>query len=216
MPLSRVAQIAFIVIASISVYSFVRAAHSDHRLNSCTALCQLRPTYANTNRTAPPFELPNSEGKMVSLASYLGKGPVVLNFWTKTCKPCLEEMPALAELAQLLKPRGVPVVTICTDDGPDEIKDTLSVLFGDQAPPFEILFDPDTKVVEDKFGTTLYPETWILDKHGTIRARFDGPRPWSGALPLEVIEMIGRPAGCAVTFNRGKPQGPDAHLCGVR
>ncbi len=214
MPLSRVAQIAFIVAASVSVYSFVRAAHSDHRLSSCSALCQLLPTYANNNRTAPAFELPNREGKMVSLASYLGKGPVVLNFWTKTCKPCLEEMPALAELAQLLEPHGVPLVTICTDEGPDDIKDTLAVLFGDAPPPFEILFDPDTKVVQDKFGTTLYPETWILDKHGVIRARFDGPRRWSSAVALEVVEMIGRPTGCQVPFNRGKPQGPNALLCG--
>jgi thiol-disulfide isomerase/thioredoxin len=212
--LSRIAQIAFIAIASLGVYSFVRAAHSDHQLNSCTALCLLKPTYADNNRSAPTFELPNLEGKKINLASYLGKGPVVLNFWTKTCKPCLEEMPALGELAQLLKPRGVPVITICTDDGPDDVRDTLAVLFAGKPPPFEVVFDPDTTIVEDKFGTTLYPETWILDKHGIIRARFDGPRRWGGAVALEVIEMLGRRNGCIVPFSKGKPQGPYAQLCG--
>ena len=213
---SLLAQLAFIGIACVSVYSFVSAAQSDQTLTSCSAICQLKPTYANNNRTVPRFELPNMDGKMVSLDSYLGKGPVVLNFWTKTCKPCLEEMPALAEYAQLLADQGVPMVTICTDEGPDDIKDTLSVLFGDKRPPFEILFDPDTKIVEDKFGTTLYPETWFIDSRGTIRARFDGPRKWNSAVALEVIEVLDRPIGCPVAFNRGKPTGPYASLCGER
>ena len=81
-------------------------------------------------------------------------------------------------------------------------------------PPFTILFDPDTEVVKDMFGTTLYPETWLIDGNGVIRARIDGPRDWSNPMALEVVEMIGRPAGCPVSFVRGKPAGPDAKLCG--
>lgn len=211
---ARALQIAFIVVACIGVYSFVRAAQSDHRLSSCQALCHLQPTYANLNRTVPDFELPDMEGKPVRFSSLLGKHPVVLNFWTKTCKPCLEEMPMLAELAQIVKKRGVHVVTVCTDDGPDDVKDTLSVVLQGQPPPFTILFDPDTKVVKDVFGTTLYPETWLIDKGGVIRARVDGPRDWTSPLALDVLEMIGRPGGCPVEFARGKAVGPHASLCG--
>ena len=96
---AQIAQIGFILVASIFVYSFVRAAQIDHRLTSCQALCHLRPTYAGMDRKVPDFELPDMDGKMVRFSSFLGKKPVLLNFWTKTCKPCLEEMPALAEFA---------------------------------------------------------------------------------------------------------------------
>lgn len=211
---AQIAQLLFIVLASIGVYSFVRAAQADHKLSSCAALCQLRPAYAARDRRVPDFTLPSFEGKQVQFSSYLGKKPVVLNFWTKTCKPCLEEMPMLQELAQIAAKEGVKVVTICTDEGPDAVRDTLSVVLQGQQPAFDILFDPDTTVVTDKFGTTLYPETWLIDPDGIIRARVDGAKNWSSAISLEVIEMLSRPGGCAVEFDKGQPSGPQRGLCG--
>jgi len=209
-----IAQILFIVAASVFVFSFVSAAQRDQRLSSCSALCHLSPTYAGMNRKVPDFELPDYHGNPVRFSSFLGKKPVLLNFWTKTCQPCLEEMPMLAQFSQILAKQGVKVVTVCTDDGPDDVRDTLQVVLQGHEPTFTILFDPDTKVVKDKFGTTLYPETWLIDKHGVIRARIDGPRDWTNPMALEVVEMIGRPGGCPVSFVRGRPSGPDAKLCG--
>jgi thiol-disulfide isomerase/thioredoxin len=213
MRLSQAAQLVFIVLASLAVYSFVRAAQSDHRITSCSAFCQLSPTYAARNRRAPDFELPDMQGRPVRLSSLLGSKPVVLNFWTKECEPCLREMPMLGEMAALLRRDGVRVVTICTDEGPDAVRDTLAVIFQGREPPFTVLFDPELNVVRDKYGTTLYPETWFLDKDGIIRARVDGPRDWSSAIALDVVEMLSRPSGCPVQFSRSRPAGPFASLC---
>ena len=105
-------------------------------------------------------------------------------------------------------------MTICTDEGPEAVADTLQVVLQGQKPPFTILFDPEMEVVADKFGTELYPETWLIDGDGIIRARVDGPRNWSDAIPLEVIEMIGRPTSCPVEFLSGKPMGQHGGLCG--
>ena len=206
MNLAKAAQILFIIAAAIGVFSFVRSAQNDATHLSCQALCSFRPTYAAMNRRVPDFELPDFEGNKVRFSSFLGGKPVVLNFWTKTCEPCLEEMPSLQEMAGILKKDGVKLVTICTDEGPDEVRDTLKVALGGQKPAFEILFDPDTEVVADMFGTTLYPETWIIDGDGIIRVRIDGKRDWSSALALEVIEMVGRPIGCPVEFGAGRLQ----------
>jgi thiol-disulfide isomerase/thioredoxin len=211
---SQIAQAAFILIASVFVYSFVRAAQTDHRLSSCQALCHMRPQYAGQNRRVPDFELPDINGESVHFSSFLGKKPVLLNFWTKTCKPCLEEMPSLAQFAQIMGKEGVQVVTICTDDGPEDVADTLAVVLQGASPPFTILFDPDTKVVADMFGTSLYPETWLIDKDGIIRARVDGARDWTSPMSLEVVEMISRPSSCPVQFLAGKPSGAYASLCG--
>lgn len=221
MKLFQIAQIAFILIASLAVYSFVRASQSDYRYTSCQALCQLRPNYAGLDRRVPEFTLSDLEGKPVAFSSYLGDGPIVLNFWTKTCKPCLEEMPDLANMTKILAKRGVKVVTISTDEGPEDVKDTLAVLFGDEGPPFPVLFDPEMEVVSDKFGTSLFPETWLIDEDGIIRARIDGNpaevrgMSWTDPMPLEVIEMMARPGGCPVSFQAGKPVGPHASLCGA-
>ena len=210
----QLAQIAFILAASVGAYSFVRAAQADHRRAACTSLCQLRPAYAGQNRSVPDFELPDLAGRPVRLSSMLGDGPLVLNFWTKTCKPCMEELPSLAELARLVAPDGVRVVTVCTDSGPEAVVKELAAALGGREPPFTVLFDPDYAVVTDLFGTTLYPETWLIDQAGIIRVRVDGARDWTSSLALEVIEMVGRPLGCPVDIARGMPTGPHAGLCG--
>ncbi|MBW2458119.1 MAG: TlpA family protein disulfide reductase [Deltaproteobacteria bacterium] len=209
-----IAQIAFIVAASVGAYSFVRAAQADHRRAACGSLCQLRPAYAGDNRTVPDFELPDLSGRPVKISSLVGEGPVVLNFWTKSCKPCLQELPSLAELARLVASDGVRVVTVCTDSGPEAVAEELATALGGREPPFAVLFDPDYEVVSELFGTTLYPETWLIDSQGIIRARIDGARDWTSSIALEVIEMIGRPLGCPMEFSRGVPTGPHEGLCG--
>jgi peroxiredoxin len=210
--LTQAAQLAFIVVAASAVYGFVRTGIDAERRRVCGPLCALRPEYAAMNRLAPDFELPSLEGQRVRLSSYRGR-VVVLNFWTKHCKPCLEEMPALAELARWLRAsRHGEVVTVCTDESPEDARATLaSVLHG--PPPFVVLHDPNSDVVTGKFGTKLYPETWFIDPGGVIRARFDGPRDWDRAVPLDLVESLREPVGCRVTFERGVPTGNFAGLC---
>jgi peroxiredoxin len=205
-------QIAFIGVAAVSVYGFVRAAQADHRRSSCTALCSLAPAYAGQDRKAPDFELPDMKGAPVRLSSFRGK-TVYLNFWTKTCRPCLEEMPMLSELAKVARTRDdFTVVTVSTDEGPEDVRDTLKVALGED-PPFPVLFDPEAKIVRERYGTRLYPETWIIDPKGIIRARFDGPRDWSDSLAIEIGEMVSRPAGCPVEFMASTPRGRFAGIC---
>jgi peroxiredoxin len=206
-------QLAFIAVAAVAVFGFVRAAQNDQRRTTCSALCALTPAYAGKNRLAPDFELPDMNGTPVKLSSFRGK-TVVVNFWTKTCKPCLEEMPALAELAKVARGRGdFHVVTVSTDKGPDDVRDTLAVVLQGGEVPFPVLFDPESEIVGDKFGTKLFPETWIIDPDGIIRARFDGARDWTDALAVDIAEMVSRPLGCPVEFALGRPKGKFAGVC---
>jgi peroxiredoxin len=210
--LPTLVQVVLIGLAATAVFVFVKAAQNDQRRTSCTALCAFRPAYAGQNRTAPDFELPDMNGNRVRLSSYRGK-TVFLNFWTKTCAPCLKEMPSLAELAKVSKNRtDFVVVTISTDAGPDDVRDTLKVAVGGEA-PFAVLFDPESKIVREKFGTTLFPETWVIDPKGVIRARFDGERDWTMTLAVDIAEMVKRPGGCPVEFLQGRPRGDHASLC---
>jgi peroxiredoxin len=208
-----IAQIVFILVAALAVYGFVSAAQRDQRRTSCSALCALAPAYAGRNRTAPDFELPDMNGVKVRLSSFRGK-TVFLNFWTKTCGPCLEEMPSVAELAKIVKTRpDMVVLTVSTDEGPADVKDTLQVALGGAELPFPVLFDPDATIVRDRYGTKLFPETWVIDPKGVIRARFDGARDWSSTLVTEIGEMVQKPSGCPVEFFKGTPRGNFAGLC---
>jgi peroxiredoxin len=209
---AQLAQLAFVFLAAFAVYSFVSMARDGERRRVCSPLCAMRPNYAERNRRAPPFELPNLEGQTRRLADYQGR-VVILNFWTKACRPCLEEMPSLAELGKLIQSRrDVALVTITTDENAEDAKGTLRSVLGGPA-PFEVLVDPEANVVTGKFGTKLFPETWFIDRRGVIRARIDGARDWSGAMPLEFATTLEGPASCPIAFASGRASGDFASLC---
>lgn len=141
--------------------------------------------YLGNDRLAPDFTLQDRDGNPWRLSDHRGK-TVVLNFWTVTCQPCVEEMPELEELARIVAERDdVELVTISTD----REWDTVSTVVGPRS-PLAVLLDPDKAVVRDLFGTRLYPETWIIDPRGVIRMRVDGPRMWSSAVALDAIESF--------------------------
>ncbi len=174
----------------------------------------MHPDYAARNRLAPDFELPKLGGGTAKLSSYRGK-VVVLNFWTKTCRPCLEEMPAIAALGKALAPHSdMALLTISTDDDLQDARETLKSVLGGAEPPFVVMIDPDSKVVAEKFGTKLYPETWLIDRNGVIRARIDGGREWNAALTLDLARSFDDPIQCGVQYHDRQAQGPFAGICG--
>jgi peroxiredoxin len=211
----QIAQVVVILLAAAGVYGFLQTAKDGETRRACTALCGLKPDYAGRNRTAPDFELPDMQGKKVRLSGYRGK-TVILHFWTKTCRPCLEELPQIQSLAKAIRPYpNLALVTITTDESAEDAKATLeSVLGAGSASSFEVLIDPGgEQVVLGKFGTKLFPETWFIDPQGVIRARFDGPRDWSGALTLDLALGLTGPIPCQVTYSAGRATGELAELC---
>jgi len=211
-PAKYAAYAVFVTIAALLVFSFVSTLCDGELRRRCAATCLMRPNYAGANRVAPDFELTDVRGHKVSLSSYRGK-VVVLNFWSRTCGPCLEEMPDLAELTHVLKPKSdVAVVTVSTDEDVEQVKNTLKSILKDDV-PFPVLMDPDAKIVSGRYGTSLYPETWIIDKRGVIRARFDGEREWSGSAIVEMVDQIRGGGYCPVEAKDGEFLGDGAKLC---
>ena len=204
---------AFVLLAAVLVYSFVTVAREGESRRECSALCLMHPNYAGADRIAPDFRLKDMNGREVTLSSYRGK-VVLLNFWVSSCGPCKEEMPDLGELAHILKPQNdVALVTVSVDDGPDDVRDLLKTLLRED-PPFPVLFDPGgAEAVKAKFGTELFPETWLIDKRGVIRARFDGARPWKDPVAVELIDELRGNDYCPVEIKGGNTTGKAAHFC---
>lgn len=161
----------------------MRAMLGDDTFESFRDGEQPKHHYMGDDKLAPDFTLKDKNGKPWRLKDHRGK-TVVMNFWTMTCKPCLEEMPSLEQLALVAKERGdMEVVAISTDKGWSEVQGLFK-----KDSKLKILFDPDRSVVRGKFGSRLYPETWVIDPDGVIRVRIDGGRDWSAPIAIEMIE----------------------------
>jgi thiol-disulfide isomerase/thioredoxin len=211
---AKAAQFTCIALAAAGVYGFVSAAREGETRRACTPLCAMHPDYAARNRLAPDFELPKVGGGTAKLSNYRGK-IVILNFWTKTCRPCLEEMPAIAGLAKALAPHpDMVLLTISTDENVEDARDTMKSVLGGTEPPFVVMVDSESKVVADQFGTKLFPETWFIDRNGVIRGRVDGGRDWPAALTIDLLRSFDDPIQCGVEFHERQALGPFASICG--
>jgi len=211
--IGQIAQLLVVALAALGVYSFARTVRDAEARRVCTPLCALHPDYAARNRIAPDFELPSVDGGRVRLSNYRGRS-VILNFWTKNCRPCLEEMPSLAELGKVLQGRkDIALVTVSTDESVEDVRGTLKSVLGNDKPPFVVLVDAEASVVTDRDGTKLFPETWFIDRNGIIRARVDGARNWDNATALTFVESLNDALACDIVFTRTRPTGENAGLC---
>ena len=140
------------------------------------------PHYLGASLLAPDFTLPEQTGGEWTLSGQRGK-LIVMNFWTVTCRPCIQEMPTIELLAEIVEPWGdVDVVAVSTDRSWAEVETIIP-----QNSRITSLLDADRAVVNGKYGTKLFPETWIIDKDGVIRLRFDGALDWSDPVALDLI-----------------------------
>ena len=140
------------------------------------------PHYLGATLLAPDFTLPEQAGGEWKLSDQRGK-VVVMNFWTVTCRPCIQEMPTIELLADITKDWGdVRVVAVSTDRNWAEVEAIIP-----QSSRITSLLDTERAVVTNAFGTKLFPETWIIDKNGLVRLRFDGAFDWASPVALDLI-----------------------------
>jgi thiol-disulfide isomerase/thioredoxin len=116
---------------------------------------------------------------------------VLVNFWATWCPPCRKEMPSLTRLAQAYDPRTFEVLAISVDDGWDPIEKFLA----GQEVPFRVVWDEGAKTSRT-WGTSRYPESYLLDGEGRLRLKFVGPRNWMDPNVATLLQGYGaRPKG---------------------
>jgi cytochrome c biogenesis protein CcmG, thiol:disulfide interchange protein DsbE len=120
-------------------------------------------------KPAPAFDLPLLSDPAVRLTAEQMKGRVwVLNVWASWCVPCLAEHPYVTQMARTT---GVPLVGLNYKDKPEDAQRWLA-RHGD--PYSQIVADRDGRVGID-YGVYGVPETFVIDKDGTIRHKQIGP-----------------------------------------
>ena len=121
------------------------------------------------DKPAPAFVLPQLAVADKTFSPAEMKGKVwLLNVWASWCVSCRQEHPLLVAFA---KEGQVPVVGLNYKDQPTDAKNWLT-RFGD---PYVLsAVDADGRVGID-YGVYGVPETYVIDKAGTIRLKHTGP-----------------------------------------
>jgi peroxiredoxin len=133
---------------------------------------------------APEFELALLDGGSVSLEALRGK-VVLVNFWATWCAPCEAEMPAMERLYAALRGDGFELLAISVDAERDDVEAFRKRL----ALTFPIALDPDKRAA-DAYQSHRFPESYLVDRDGTIRARYIGPRDWDAGVYVDHIRRV--------------------------
>ena len=139
-------------------------------------------------KTADDFAL-TIDGKAQHLSDYRGK-VVVLNFWASWCPPCVEEAPALNRLQRHIEPMGGTILGVSIDEDPAAYEKFLK----DFAIVFPTWRDPETKDNKSKielgYGTSLIPETYVIDRHGKIARKLVSAQQWDSPEMLAYFDAV--------------------------
>lgn len=151
------------------------------RASQSAGIANLSPS--SEPKPAPAIAFKNESGADVTLADWKGK-VVVVNFWATWCAPCVEELPALAKAADILRPEGIEVLALSVDRlEDDKIK---AFLAANQAAALG-LYKDDGMALARALEVKGLPTTVILGPDGTIRATLVGPADWAGEDALKTI-----------------------------
>lgn len=125
---------------------------------------------SQTGKIAPDFTV--SDGKTsVHLASYRGQ-VVLLNFWASWCGPCVEELPSLLQLHR--DDPHLTILAVSIDEDPEAYANFI------RNRHIDLITVRDPKqTAASLFHTSMWPETYLIDRNGVIVRKFVGATDWS-------------------------------------
>ncbi|MGH9571093.1 MAG: TlpA family protein disulfide reductase, partial [Candidatus Angelobacter sp.] len=100
------------------------------------------------------------------------------------CAPCVEEMPSLVRLQRQMGPR-LTVLAVSIDENEAAYHHFLR----DHNIDLLTVRDPAQKASEI-YGTTGWPESFIIDASGKIRRKFIGAVDWTSPEILEYLNKL--------------------------
>ncbi len=145
---------------------------------------------------APAFSLPSTDGRVLALSEAAGPRGTLVMFICNHCPYVLAVLDRMIRDARDLRPLGVGVAAICSNDAaayPADGFDSMKRLAGERGFPFPYLHDEDQKVAH-AYGAVCTPDFFGFnaDLELQYRGRLDasGSRPGPQDLRRELFEAM--------------------------
>ena len=155
--------------------------------------CHTEPDSAVIGPGAPFPRITSFESLEGRITDQPAGEALVVNFWATWCGPCRTEMPALQQLDDHLRGRGIRVVAVSIDRDRNLAREFIR----SARIRFPVYFDPNGAYSNQKLGLRTLPETFLVDAAGIIRARISGSRDWSSPSSVRMVtdQLQGRRSG---------------------
>jgi thiol-disulfide isomerase/thioredoxin len=114
--------------------------------------------------TAPAVTVQSLDGKTVNLANYIGKTPMLIEFWATWCPNCRELMPALIEAEKKYGKRvKFAAIAVAINQSPEKVRRYLAA----HPLPHDTWYDVDGKAA-GAFDAPATSYVVVLDRAGRV------------------------------------------------
>lgn len=94
---------------------------------------------------------------------------VLLDFWATWCPPCVDALPAYAELYGRLSERGFTVVAVSVDADRAKVDAFLKT----HSLPYWVAHQPASRLAA-QLDASILPTSFLVDREGRVRHRYEG------------------------------------------
>ncbi len=164
--------------------SYLRAAIAMALVVAALAGLQWWQRTPGSGYTAADFALPDLDGQTVRLADLRGR-IVFLNLWATWCPPCRAEMPSMEALYRRFQGRDFAMLAVSEDTDVAAVRQFVSEL----GLTFPVLLDTDNRL-PGRYGVTGYPETFVINRDGTVLKHVVGPAEWDSPEMIAYFESL--------------------------
>ena len=133
-----------------------------------------KPERATAGPRITPFTFKTLDNEIIHVDSLTQKGPVIITFWAMWCKPCKEEMNALAE-ACADPPFDATSIISVNIDTPRSLTRVKSYVSAHDI-PFPCCTDPGREILRI-FNTANIPFLAVLNKNREVVIKHSGYVP---------------------------------------
>ena len=114
----------------------------------------------------PDVKVENAQGKIVSVRSLLSGKPMIISYWSISCKPCIQELNAINDaLAEWREEAAVDVLAVSVDDARQ--KAIAKSLASSRGWEFICVYD-ENQDLKRAMNVSLTPQSFVVDAEGNI------------------------------------------------
>lgn len=145
---------------------------------------------ASLGKLVPRIRAKQQDGTPNYLRQFRGKW-VLVNFWATWCAPCRHEMGSLERLAKTLKSPNFALWAVSIDANWDVIqkffKTHPTLKQGNLT--MKVALDASGESAR-RYGTSKFPETYLIDPEGRLRQKWIGPFQWDKPAMVQQIKTL--------------------------
>ncbi|VAW94214.1 hypothetical protein MNBD_GAMMA23-2206 [hydrothermal vent metagenome] len=136
------------------------------------------------NPTPHVLDLVDVFGKRHTTNNYKGK-VTVINFWATWCPPCVQEIPSLNNLRQLMANEKFELISVNYGEDKEAILSFMKKVNVD----FPVLLDPSGKEAK-KWNVLVFPSTFVIAPNGLIKYGVNAAIHWDDPSVVKALKAL--------------------------